>query len=146
MNPRCSSVTVATVGLTSGPQQVSGDVQRAVVRFWSDLQQLTHQRVDVDAVERLRHEVLLEARSKSPEDHLHVHLPVMEAVIALVHVDDEPLRKNTETKGDFQGGSSLFCSSRCTFIIYYYYSVRLKISDQIQVYGVVLCSFRSEWM
>ena len=62
-----------------------------------DLQQLAHQRVDVDAVERLRQKVLLEAGSKGPEDGFHVHLPVMEAVVAFVHVDDESLcRAKTE--------------------------------------------------
>lgn len=45
----------------------------------------------MDAVERFSQEVLLKVRSKCPEDGLHVHLTVVEAVISFVDIDDESL-------------------------------------------------------
>lgn len=77
--------------LTAVQQHVLGCCQCPVVCSWLDLQQFAHQRVDVDAVERLRQEVTLEVWSKSPENGLHVHLSIMEAVIAFVDVDEESL-------------------------------------------------------
>lgn len=67
---------------------VLGHAQGPVVRRRLDLQQFTHQGVDVDAVKRLGQEVPLEVGSEGPEDGLHVHLPVVEAVIAFVDVDN----------------------------------------------------------
>lgn len=84
------------VGLTAVQQQVLGHRQWSVVRRRFDLEQFTHQRVDVDAVERLRQKVLLEVWSEGPEDGLHVHLSVMEAVVAFVDVDDESLVGNKQ--------------------------------------------------
>lgn len=69
-----------------------------------DLQQLAHQRVDVDAVERLGQEVLLETGSKRAEDGLHVHVVVVEAVVTFVHVYDEPLQRARK-------GGSVFLTS-----------------------------------
>lgn len=77
--------------LTCAVQQLLRHTQRSVVRRRLDLQQFAHQRVNVHAVERLGHKVLLEVGSEGPEDGLHVHLSVMVAVIASVDVDDESL-------------------------------------------------------
>lgn len=79
------------LGRGGGEQHVLGHAQGPVVRRWLDLQQFAHQRVDVDAVERLGQVAPLEARAEGPEDGLHVHLGVMEAVVTFIHVDDESL-------------------------------------------------------
>lgn len=89
---------VLVLFLTTVQQHLLGHGQRSVVRRRFDLQQFAHQRVDVDAVERLRQEVPLEVGSKGPEDCFHVHLSVMEAVIAFVDVDDESLVRNKKRK------------------------------------------------
>ncbi len=52
----------------------------------------------MDAVKRLRQEVLLEVGSKGPEDGLHVHLSVVVAVISFVDIDDESLVGNKKSE------------------------------------------------
>lgn len=79
-------------------QHVLGYSQGSVVRRGFDLQQFAHQRVDMDAVKRLRQEVLLKVGSKGPKDGLHVHLSVVEAVITFVDIDDESLEGNKKIK------------------------------------------------
>lgn len=85
---------VSCVGLTAVQQHALCLSQRSVVWLRFDLQQFAHQRVDVDAVEGLGQEVLLKVGSEGPEDGLHVHLAVMEAVVTFVDVDDESLVGN----------------------------------------------------
>lgn len=80
--------------LTAGHQKVLGHTQRPVVWRRFDLQQFAHQRVNVDAVKRLRQEILFKVGSKGPEEGLHVHLGVMVAVIPFVDVDDKSLVEN----------------------------------------------------
>lgn len=45
----------------------------------------------MDAVKRLRQEVLFEVWSKGSEDHLHVHLCVMVTMITFVDIDNKSL-------------------------------------------------------
>lgn len=63
-----------------------------------NLQQFAHQRVDVDAVKWLRQVVLLKVGSKGPEDGLHVHIFVIEAMVSSVDIDDESLVGNKNVK------------------------------------------------
>lgn len=77
-------------------QQVSGGVQVAVVHFRLDAQDVAHQRVDVDRLEGAHLQVLLEGWAHGPEEGLHVHLLVVEAVLALVDLNREILQGHAE--------------------------------------------------
>lgn len=81
-----------------GDQHVSDVLQGSVVGLRSDVEQPAHERIDMDAVEGLGQEVLLEIGSEGPEDHLHVHLTVVEAVVAFINVHDESLVGPKEKK------------------------------------------------
>lgn len=89
-------VDVSLRTLTSELHHVLGYTQGSVVRRRFNLQQFTHQGVDVDAVKRLEQEVPFEVGSKGPEDGLHVHLSVVKTVIAFVDVDNKSLEGNKE--------------------------------------------------
>ena len=77
--------------LDLGGQHVSGVVQVPVVDLRSYPQDVTHQWVDVDGLEGPDLQVLLEGRSHSPEEGLHVHLLVVEAVLSVVELHWEVL-------------------------------------------------------
>lgn len=74
--------------------------QGTVVWCCFNFQQSAHQRINVDAVKGLRCEVLFEVRPKSPENGLHVHLLIAEAMITFVDVDDESLMGQMQEKTD----------------------------------------------
>ena len=78
-------------------QHVFGGVQVAVVDLRLDAQDVTHQRVDVHRLERSHLQVLAKRRTHCPEERLHVHVLVVEAVLALVELHREILQGHMGT-------------------------------------------------
>lgn len=87
-----------TIKLTTEYQKILCHIQGAVVWCWFNLQQFTHQRINVDAVKRLSCEILFEVGSKSPENSLHVHLFIVVAMITFVDINDESLMGTDEVE------------------------------------------------
>lgn len=69
-----------------------GVVQVAVVGLRLDAQDVAHQGVDVDRLEGSHLQVLVEGGAHGPEEGLHVHLLVVEAVLAPVELHWEILQ------------------------------------------------------
>lgn len=70
----------------AGHQHVLDVVQVAVVDLWPDAQDVAHERVDVDRLEGLHHQVPVEGRTHGSEEGLHVHLLVVVAVLTFVEL------------------------------------------------------------
>lgn len=62
-----------------------------VVDLRPDAQDVAHERVDVDRLEGPHLQVLVEGRTHGPEERLHVHVLVVEAVFPLVELNWEIL-------------------------------------------------------
>lgn len=84
--------------LTSGSQKAVHHSEGSIVGRWFNFQQSAHQRINVDAVKRLRYEVLLEVGPKAPENRLHVHLFIVVAMITNVDIKDESLMGTDESE------------------------------------------------
>lgn len=93
-----------------------GGAQIPVVDLRLDAQDVAHERVDVDRLEGPHLQVLVEGRTHGPEEGLHVHLLVVEAVFTLVDLNWEVLQGDTENTGlapaDQQGAPSAKPSRR----------------------------------
>lgn len=87
------------VGFIKGHQHGLGVDQVAVVDLRRDAQDVAHERVDVDCLEGLHHQVPAERRPNGPEEGLHVHLVVVVAVLALVGLHPEVLRETRRRCG-----------------------------------------------
>lgn len=69
-----------------------GDIEVAVVDLWPDAQDVTHQGVDVHRLEGPHLQVLPEGRTHGPEEGLHVHNLVVEAVLPPVELHRQVLQ------------------------------------------------------
>lgn len=77
----------------AGRQHLLDVVQVAVVGLRRDAQDVAHERVDIDRLKGLHHQVLVEGRTHSSEEGLHVHLLVVVAVLTFVELHGKILRE-----------------------------------------------------
>lgn len=85
--PHCE-LTTSSVALCpwAAHQHLLDVVQVAVVDLRRDAQDVAHERVDVDRLEGLHHQVAAEGRTHGSEEGLHVHLLVVVAVLTSVEL------------------------------------------------------------
>lgn len=86
-----------------------GDCQGVGVGFGGNLQELTHEWVDVDAVKRLSQVIFLEIWAESSDYGLRVHVDIIKAMISFVEIYYN-LLKNNNNKSHFRFHSAENCS------------------------------------
>lgn len=67
-------------------------VQVSIVDLWLDAQDVTHQGIDVHRLKGAHLQVLVESWTHCPEEGLHVHVDIVEAMLALVELNWEVLQ------------------------------------------------------
>lgn len=68
-------------------------VQVAVIDLWLYAKDVTHQRVDVYCLKWSNLQVFVKGRTYCPEERLHVHLLVVEAMLTVVELDGKILQE-----------------------------------------------------
>lgn len=85
-----------TLRSVAGNQHVFGGIQVAVVDLRLDAQDVAHQGIDVHRFKRSHLQVFVKCWTHCPEERLHVHFFIVEAVLSFVELNWEILRRQKQ--------------------------------------------------